>query len=239
LNEIKTLNEKILVENDDLIDEWVNLKNQISRIQMQSTHSDSIGFYKEQIGILEHKNEILQNKVQTLESCKSDPQEVTLNPKNGNQVLYARFEETNAALERAFERISALETENNRLVDSINAEKHEKVSIKQNYDKVSDDYRRMHEEREKVEMEKIHTKEHLRVNNEHVERIKQEKQELERKVKQTIDMKNEMSKILDEERNVYRDSKRLFEDELKTLKQTLSSKVSIFRLILGRWGIYL
>jgi chromosome segregation ATPase len=201
---------------------------------MQSTHSDSIGFYKEQIAILEHKNEILQNKVQTLESCKSDPQEVTLNPKNGNQVLYARFEETNAALERAFERISALETENNRLVDSINAEKHEKVSIKQNYDKISDDYRRMHEEREKVEMEKIHTKEHLRVNNEHVERIKQEKQELERKVKQTIDMKNEISKILDEERNVYRDSKRLFEDELKTLKQTLSSKVSIFRLILGR-----
>lgn len=33
------------------------------------------------------------------------------------QNLYARFEDTNAALERAFERISSLESENNKLID--------------------------------------------------------------------------------------------------------------------------
>jgi uncharacterized protein (UPF0335 family) len=89
----------------------------------------------------------------------------------------------------------------------------------------------MYEDREKIEMEKSHAREHLRVNNDHVERIKSEKQELERKVKQVTQMKEELSKILNEERQVYKDSKRLFEEEVNTVKAGISSKVSYKYLI--------
>jgi uncharacterized protein (UPF0335 family) len=89
----------------------------------------------------------------------------------------------------------------------------------------------MYENREKIEMEKTHAREHLRVNNDHVERIKDEKHELERKVKQVTQMKEELSKILNEERQVYKDSKRLFEEEVHTVKAGISSKVSYKYLI--------
>jgi uncharacterized protein (DUF3084 family) len=88
----------------------------------------------------------------------------------------------------------------------------------------------MYEDREKIEMEKVHARERLRVNNEHVDRIKTEKQELERKVKQISQMKEELSKILNEERQVYKDSKKLFEEEMKILKSSISGKVSISNL---------
>lgn len=182
---------------------------------------------------------MLNNKLKNYELGQNQQDQQNLQAKQGNKVLFARFEETNAALERAFERISILESENNRLMDCINTEKLEKMKLQKDRDKLFDDQRKLHEEREKMEMEKVHTKEHLRVNNDHVERIKSEKLELERKVKQVTQLKGEMSKILDDERQVYKDSKRLFEDEIKTLKSSLANKVILSKITqcIGRRSI--
>ena len=199
------------------------------RLESQKRQDTDLSFYKEQISLLEKKNEMLNNKLKNYELGQNQQDQQNLQAKQGNKVLFARFEETNAALERAFERISILESENNRLMDCFNTEKLEKMKLQKDRDKLFDDQRKLHEEREKMEMEKVHTKEHLRVNNDHVERIKSEKLELERKVKQVTQMKSEMSKILDDERQVYKDSKRLFEDEIKTLRSSLANKVILIK----------
>ena len=225
LKEIKTLNEKILVENDELLEECITLRKQIERTQDQTLRSESVSFYKEQLELLEKKNEILQNKIQNSQMAQMERDDSKEQMKQGNQVLYSRFEETSAALDRAFERISGLEHENNKLIGSIGNEKLEKSKLQSQLEKVCEEQKRMNDLNEKTEMEKVHAKEHLHVNNDHVDRIKQEKVDLERKVKQVTEMKGEMSKILDDERQVYKDSKRLFEDEVKVLKQNLLSKV--------------
>ena len=58
--------------------------------------------------------------------------------------------------------------------------------------------------------------------------FKSENLQIEKRLTQATEMKNEISKILDEERDVYKDSKRLFEEEINTLKSNLTSKVYIF-----------
>lgn len=47
-----------------------------------------------------------------------------------------------------------------------------------------------------------------------------------RKIKQLTDIKLEMSKILDDERQVYKDSKKLYEEEINGLKINICSKVN-------------
>lgn len=75
-------------------------------------------------------------------------------------------------------------------------------------------------------MEKAHAREHLRVNNDHVDRIKHEKIELERKLQQVTQIKNEMAKILDDERQVYKESKKLFECTAERKDKELDKKES-------------
>jgi hypothetical protein len=118
LNEIKNLNEKLITENDDLLEQLVGLRKDNERLKNQKKQIEDLGFCKEQIDILERKNDVLSNKIKNFDSekLKSVPNNVT-SGSNNNQALYARFEETNAALERAFDRISSLESENNRLID--------------------------------------------------------------------------------------------------------------------------
>ena len=61
--EIKILNDKLITENDDLIQEWVSLKNEIERFQSNKLNNTDSSFYKEQIDILEKKNEVLVQKI--------------------------------------------------------------------------------------------------------------------------------------------------------------------------------
>lgn len=85
---------------------------------------------------MERKNEVLSTKLKNNEHDQSKLVQEKVNQKQGNQVLFARFEEINAALERAFDRISALETENNRLMESISTEKTEKIRIQKELEKL-------------------------------------------------------------------------------------------------------
>ena len=173
--EFKILNEQLINENDDLIQECVSLKNEIERFQNSRLTSPDQSFYKEQIDILEKKNEVLLQKIKNLEQEHNQKSQQNHKVKEGGKVLFARFEETNAALERAFERISVLEAENNSLIGSVSNEKAEREKLSIEFDKLSSEYKKINDDHEKFELERTHAKEHLRVNNEHVDRIKNEK----------------------------------------------------------------
>ena len=177
-------------------------------------------------------------KFKNLEQDQTNKSHQNYKTKEGNKVLYARFEETNAALDRAFERISTLESENNALVESVACQKGENEKLQNDIEKLTWEHKKLLSNHEKIELERVHTKEHLRVNNEHVDRIKNENKDLERKVKQVTDIKLEMSKILDDERQVYKDSKKLYEEEINGLKSSLSAKVFLlFFDVLGWWKL--
>lgn len=239
---------------DSSFKDLFNLNHKIIKLLQQAENRSELECQKSEINkkvlnevdrlfVKEGRHNLLQeiksmNYNQNSDSNEIFEKSITLRKENitnsndeSNQILYARFEDTNAALERAFERISSLESENNKLIDWVNSEKEDKCKLQQEIDKISNTQKKMYEDREKVEMERVHARERLRVNNEHVDRIKAEKQELERRVKQISQMKEELTKILNEERQVYKDSKKLFEEEMKILKSSISGKVSVYRII--------
>lgn len=60
--------------------------------------------------------------------------------------------------------------------------------------------------------------------------LRMKNKDLDRKIKQLTDIKIEMSKILDDERQVYKDSKKLYEEEINGLKINISAKVDLINL---------
>ena len=133
---------------------------------------------------------MMSTKIKSIEQDYNNinmPPQPIMNQKGNNPILQSRFEETNAALDRAFERISVLESENNRLLDSVSTEKGERNRIQKELDTKTEEYRKIHGERKKIEMEKANIRESLRVNNEQVEEIKRMNIELERRNKAILE----------------------------------------------------
>ena len=167
------------------------MRKEAERNNYQKNNSQNTSFYKEQIELLEKKNDLLHEKLKTVEGDfrNSSSKEFISSHEGNNQGLKSRFEETNAALERAFERISVLESENNKLMEAINNEKSDRNKIQKQLDKKNIEYRNIQDERKTIELEKINIRESFRLNNEQIDQIKKEKSDLERNLNQLIEEK--------------------------------------------------
>ena len=115
MDDVQIINHKIIQQNDDLISQTVSLKSQLKQSQFAQSKTDD-SYYKQQIDILESKIEVLNKKVQNQEHSLNNQEVRDIQSMDSAKQLYSRYEDTNAALERAFERISALEADNNRYV---------------------------------------------------------------------------------------------------------------------------
>ena len=101
-------------ENDCLIDENIYLKNMLQERSHEKPTKNDKQYYREQIDMLENKVELLNNKLQNKVKDRDNYESLNTKAMQNNKQLYSRYEETNAALERAFDRISNLEADNNR-----------------------------------------------------------------------------------------------------------------------------
>ncbi|CAI2366259.1 unnamed protein product [Moneuplotes crassus] len=219
LQEIKNMSQTLFSENDNLIEECVELRKECSRLKQQAYNTNNLGFYKEQIDLLEKKNELLNKKLKGVETGFQNTQN-SFPPEVSTSSIKQRFEETNAALERAFDRISMLESENNKLLESINSEKSDRTKLQKEYDVKVEEFRKIQDQRRRLEMEQTSIRDNLRSNNDQVDQLRKEKMDIERRLKQITDEKD----FNENERRVYNDSKKLFEEEIKTLKNTLTMR---------------
>lgn len=207
---LKQIKGKLMSESDELIQENVKLKNELTRRGKVKEGVENLSYYKEQISLLEKKNEILNEKLRKIEkdmnnNHRLDTQSETtdnymekmqnLGNLQQTTVMQERFEETNAALERAFDRISILESENNKLLGSVNTEKQEKLKMEKEFQTKLGEYNRMKEQKQSLDIEKSNIRETLRSNGEMIEQLKADKSEAEMKLRQLTEEKKIFGKF--------------------------------------------
>ncbi|CAI2375923.1 unnamed protein product [Moneuplotes crassus] len=183
LQEIRSISQTLLAENDQLVREVIELRNDLSRAKQQDQDTDKLSCYKEQIDLLEKKNQLLTQKLKSMEGDLQNAHNI-LPLQTTATGIKQRFEETNASLERAFERICILESENNELMDSVNSAKSEKAKLQTEFDSRLQVFEKMQEQRRNLELEKSSIRETLRTNKEQMEDIKNEKKDIQRRMDQ-------------------------------------------------------
>lgn len=90
-----------------------------------------------------------------IEKDRNRQEEANLQTIENSKQLYDRYEETNASLDRAFERISVLEADNNLLTESLNTEKQMKLDLQKEIDQLIEEGKRLKDINKRMELDKV------------------------------------------------------------------------------------